>query len=331
MKDNILKFTLIKNEFRKNNNPVKFLISIICIVVLIVAFGLFLNMDPEDIGGNQTEEEIILQEKLDSASDWKERYQLQMEMNSSLSELYGEEYVDMQNSLLQYKIDNNIAPKEHGNNWCDFSKYVFSTLGFIIVIMAAFIFTQTLNIEYNNKTEKLLFTKPFSRNRILASKYFVSVVFLLGLTAIWYFISFIVGGIMFSFKEINATSVLYFNHDIFETTIFKESICNAMIVFVNAFICGTISFAVCSISRSRIAGICSGLGLFFIGKPVTQNLFESGIKWVKYLPFSYTNMKMFINNPLNTSFNMINGCILIGALLVILMSVSLITLKKRDI
>ena len=206
-KGNILSIKLIKNELRKNINLKSVLIILISVFAVILAFGLFLKNTSEEKPDDLSEQEAVLYDALESTDDWKEKYQIQMELNKTLEDFYGEDYVNMQNSLLQYRIDNDIAPKEHGNNAFDFIKFSFSTLGFIIVIIAAFMFTQTLSIEYSNKTEKLVYTKPYSRLQILMSKYLVPLFLVTCLVAFWYLISYIIGGILFSFHDANGNIV----------------------------------------------------------------------------------------------------------------------------
>ncbi len=327
----LFEFRIVRNEFRKSVNAVSVVITIISIVSLLLLFGLFLKESSEEVDADATEQEKILLETLESTDDWKERYRIQMELNKTLEDVYGKDVVNMQNSLLQYKIDNEIAPGVNGNYSVDFVKYSFSTLGFILVIISSLIFTKILAIEYKNKTEKLIYTKPFSRVQVLLSKYIVAVLIMICSIVFWYLISMLIGGVLFGYEDFNAKSVVYYNNSIIEMTTIKESLINCLITFINALVCGSIAFFSCSISRSRLVGIGTGLVLFFAGKPVTQKLYNEGFVWVKYIPFSYTDFNIFMNQPIDASFKMINGVFLNILLIVILMVVSAIVLKKRDI
>lgn len=330
-KERMCSLKLIKNEFRKVVNFKNIFSVSLVLIVIFILFALLLEMDADVMLEGASAEEVLLYEKIEEATDWRERYQLRIQLYEILEDVYGKEYVDMKRSVLQYRLDNNIAPNKTGNNAFNFISHTFSSIGFIIVIIASLFFTKVLDIEYHNKTEKILYTKPYSRINIHISKYIFSTVLVFFLICFCYLVLFLIGGIFFSYEGYNAVSVVYFNNKILKTTIIGESLIYLLIIFINSFICGTISYVFCNVLHSRMGGLGIGLVIYFIGNSITQKIFESGAKWIVYVPFSYSDWMMFIDNPLNSSFRLSYAIFLNVVMLITFILISCVVIKKRDI
>lgn len=97
----------------------KNILAFLAIIVLLNAGLLWIfNTDIDDATKDYDK-------KMKSATNWKEKIEVQIEANKSLEDLLGKDKVRMSNEILQYRLDHNIPPLEGHNAW-DYLSYTSS-------------------------------------------------------------------------------------------------------------------------------------------------------------------------------------------------------------
>lgn len=134
--------------------------------------------------------------------------------NSNIDELKSEEKQDYQNSLEQsslarYYIDNNISLDNNGR---EIFISLFNNYELFILIIGIVIAGTIVSDEFNKGTIKLLLVKPYSRIKILLSKFIVCMLILV-LTIVFIAVcQMVVGSIVFGFDSL-ATPAIFYNFD----------------------------------------------------------------------------------------------------------------------
>ena len=97
---------LVKIELKKIFCQKAIWIACIVCLLAIVGLGYFLDMDLEDMGIDETmvEEEVQLLKEYDESADWKEKMQVQMELNIFLEDIYGKEQMKVNNELYSTEL-----------------------------------------------------------------------------------------------------------------------------------------------------------------------------------------------------------------------------------
>lgn len=287
---NLLRIEVLKSICRKS-----VWISLICCVVLILGFAWFLSKDWDF--GDRTEEESSVEEQFKNATDWKERLELQMQLNQFNESVYGKDVVEVQNELLRYRIDNNIKPNDKNTTW-DFISYSYEMLNIVIAIFAVIFGVEIVTMEYSNKTIKSLYMKPYSRTNILSSKYLLSVFYVFILTMVTTMAAWLTGGFFFSFGGLSSITVIRLFDSIFTVTAMEEGLILGFSCILKALIIMTFAFCLAIISKNQIFSTLCSLGLLFFGKKIMLKIVDSGHEWAKYSLLANFDLSGFINRPI---------------------------------
>lgn len=305
-------------------------VTIVIMTGLIIAFASFLKAD-NLFNSEKTKEQVQLEEKYTRESDWKKKLEIEMQLNNQLTSIYGKNTVSMKNSLLQYRIDNNIKPPTDKNNTWNFTQYVFKIMGSLLVLFSIYVFTELVSNEYNNNTAKTLFTRPFLRNEIAFAKYLTASVYLICTSIFIFIISYIIGGIVFSYNGGRAWEIFYLNNRITMMQLFQYTILYWLGVTVNAIIISTFAFFLCWILRSQIASFLIAAIIYSAGGTVATKLYSIGVTNVKYLYISYLNTISYIDSSVPKDFTPKLGIIVIILHTILFYILSDLYLRKKDI
>ncbi len=137
-------------------------------------------------------------------------------MDNSNQELKYAEKQERQNYIEQreinkYIIENNIDINK-ANDLSSIFKEFFNQYGLFIIVMVIMIAGTIVSEEFNKGTVKLLLVKPYSRNKILLSK-FITVLFMIVFCILAVIVmQLIVGGIIFGFDSLSIPVLKYNFH-----------------------------------------------------------------------------------------------------------------------
>jgi len=255
-----------------------------------------------------------------------------------------------------YLIENNAVSSDYAmmynavitsnseTNAFDFVYYGLELCGFIIIIFCVVIGAGMVAGEQTNGTLKLLAIRPFSRNKILTSKLWATLIFGIIFTLFSAIILFITGYI---FYGIDFTSVLgIFN----ATTAFVMSpfwiilIYLACLIF-KIFIYTLIAITISVIFRSNVGAV--GISIFIYFFSALFGVLFTTSYWYAYLPFSNFDLFKYLGgsfassqaNPLAIAFssgiyynmNFIWSAVISGIFIVLLLILTYVQFNKREI
>uniref|UniRef100_UPI00403F9C81 ABC transporter permease n=1 Tax=Paenibacillus sp. FSL R7-0272 TaxID=2921679 RepID=UPI00403F9C81 len=199
---------------------------------------------------------------------------------------------------------------------------------FLNTIFCVVIAAETVAGEFTWGTIKLLLIRPWSRSKILASKYLTVVGFSILSTLL------VIGMAMLS-------SYILFSHEVsVDSSIIAADVFTRWgYLYIDLFITLAIAFMVSSVFRSGALAI--GLSLFIM---FTQNIFSlifnpDRYEWAKYVLFNNMNLSKYMNS--SSDMGLMNGAsegmtlgfslAVLAAYYVIFMVISWVVFNKRDV
>lgn len=319
---------LIKIECQKARySKTVFLAAIICFIA-ILGFGFFLKQDTFKFSSNISQEEKQLQKEYDSTNNWKQQLKIRQELNSYIYS--DKETIAMENELLQYRIDHDIAPSEKNTTW-NFISYSFQIIGFLISVFAILFAIESIVKEFSYKTTKLLFTTPFSRTQILLSKYFTNVLLLVSLSIVFFLFAYISGGIYFTFSGAGDKNVFLFFGEIQVCREIQYSMINFLSTLINALLLMTIAFFLAILCRSQTIPLISSLGIMIFGTTIANKLYAVDMKWIRFSFLSNLSLQKYMDTPVkNNNTLLLYICVVVIHLLAFIIGGTLI-IKKSDL
>ena len=138
--------------------------------------------------------------------------------------------------------------------------------------------------EFKTGTIKLLLIKPYSRGKILLSKYLTTIIVIILTIVLLIFTQIIVGGLVFCFKSIDIPVVIY---DFTKECIVKYSVFEYMIIRIISIIpfylmLITISFLLSTIFTSTIITITIPLMLYMFTPTMIYITKQYQLDFIKY-------------------------------------------------
>ena len=262
---------------------------------------------------------------------------LQDYTNKNISELSSDE-LNQYNSLLEetnlskYYIDNNITLESDNRS---ILLNLFSNYELFILIIGIVIAGSIVSEEFNRGTIKLLLVKPYNRIKILLSKFIVcmlilvlSIVFIAGCQLIF-------GGIINGFDNLSTPAIFYnFDTNRVETMnlfayIALIGICKLPIYILLS----TLAFACSTLFASTAIAVAIPFLGYIASSLINQFALAYNIKQIIYFvtPNWDLSYYLFGGSPLFKGLTMPFSIAICAIYLVIMLVVSCIVFKKRDI
>lgn len=200
----------------------------------------------------------------------------------------------------QFLFDNNKAEYEYATslsfssvsnfepNAYDFTYYVLELFSFLIIVYCVILGSSMIAGEQNNGTLKLLAIRPFSRGKILFSKIFATMFFMIIFVLLSTAISMIAGSVLFGLDSmplllIYDASIPIATSPLIALVIYLVS----LIVRISVYI--ILSIALSTIFRSHIVATTVSILLLFVTS--IFGMFFTGAIFFKYLPLN--NLDLF--------------------------------------
>ena len=167
----------------------------------------------------------------------------------------------------------------------------------IFIIIIILLITSTIVAEeFTSGTIKLLLIKPYSRGKILLSKYFTSIIFLLLIILYLILLQIFIGGYIFGFSSLKIPVIIYdFSKDaIIEYNIFIYMIIRIITKLPLLLMMITISFSLSTIINSISTSITIPLFIYIFTPSINYLILQYKIYFLKYL----VNINWDFNNYL---------------------------------
>lgn len=197
------------------------------------------------------------------------------------------------NANNKYIIDNKVdinSPKTTRN-------LLINTLSdnflFIMVIIAA-VAGSIVSTEFDKGTIKLLLIRPYSRNKILLSKYIVSLFMIIFAILSAFIMQLIIGGIFFGFSSLNIPVIIYnfVQNKVMHINLFKYIFDNVLAVLPEFILLATLAFAISTITNVSTLGVALpivGVGAADIINLIAINRNIILLKYFVTLNWNFTN------------------------------------------
>ena len=208
-------------------------------------------------------------------------------LESSEKELSYEEQKRYNESLnlrekSKYIIENNVDLNEM--NLRRVLENFFTEYGIFVIAILVMIAGTIVSEEFNKGTIKLLLVKPYSRTKILLSKFITSMLMIIFVVLIMGIMQLFVGGVIFGFDSLSAPVVEYN----FNTNSLQEI--NVLVYFLIQFLAqlpmfillATLAFALGTIFANSALAITISLLGYIAANIINQLAISYNIKFLEY-------------------------------------------------
>ena len=212
---------------------------------------------------------------------------------------------------------------------------LISQYGILIVVIIVMIAGTIVSEEFNKGTIKLLLVKPYSRKKILLSKFITSIIILVFTISVVIIMELIVGGIIFGFDSLSEPVVRYnFNtQSIQELNVFAYLGIQILAQMPMLILLLTLAFAISTIFANNALAITISLLGYMSGMIINQLIILYNLKPMKYFVTMNWDLTQFLfgNLPYMQGMNMVGSIIIDIVYLVIMLIPTLIIFKKKNI
>ena len=249
--------------------------------------------------------------------DEKDNYYMQRE--AYFEHKYNVEHIDQYAS-----IDMNSIFKEFYENYL-----------FMIVIFIFLIAGPMVSQEFSKGTIKLLLVKPYSRSKILLSKYIVTLISIIIAMVIMILFQLVIGGLFFGFSSLSKEIVVYssLTDSVQYYNLFKYLLLISIGKLPHFIILASLAFAISTITNNTAVSIITGF-VGYIGTNLIEGLMVNIDKpWIKYFVCFHWNFKPYIFNlrPEISGINFGMSLMMCIGTLLVLMVPAFIIFKHKDI
>lgn len=197
------------------------------------------------------------------------------------------------NANNKYIIDNKVDINDAKTTRNLLINTLSDNFLFIMIIIAA-VAGSIVSTEFDKGTIKLLLVRPYSRNKILLSKYTVSLFMIIFAILSAFIMQLIVGGIFFGFSSLNIPVVIYnfVQNKVMHINLFKYIFDNVLAVLPEFILLATLAFAISTITNVSTLGVALpivGVGAADIINLIAINRNIIPLKYFVTLNWNFTN------------------------------------------
>lgn len=234
----------------------------------------------------------------------------------------------------KYIIENNVDAEKNSDTR-GILKNFFSEYGLFIIVMIIMISGTIVSEEFNKGTIKLLLIKPYSRNRILLSKFITTLIMIVFSIVSLVVMELIVGGIIFGYDSLSVPVLEYnFNtHVLEQINIFAYLGIEILTQLPILILLSTLAFAVSTIfTNSPLAIIISLLG-FMSGDIINSMVIQYKVNFMKYFVTMNWDLSeyLFGNMPSMEGMTLGFSIIICVVYFIVMIIPTFITFKKKNI
>ncbi|RIX53090.1 ABC transporter permease [Paenibacillus nanensis] len=209
-----------------------------------------------------------------------------------------------------------------------------TTLFWIVTIFAVVVASSSVAEEFSTGTIKLLLIRPWSRSKILLSKYISSLLFAFFMTVIFLLALLLVNWLLFdAFSGGNSQQAAMLFTELGGHSFFEYIMRYFGLTFLNTVMTVTISFMLSTIFRSNILAIGLALFIEIVVNNALQLLALIPNKWVDYLLFVHLNLTKYAGSNVSTEDGMTLGFSLsvLAVYYVLFIALTWYIFNKRDV
>ncbi|MFC0187055.1 ABC transporter permease [Fictibacillus aquaticus] len=237
-------------------------------------------------------------------------------------------YLESDIKKKEYALENNISPYEK-TTWTFIKEFapISSLLGLFVIIVASDIVSN----EFSKGTIKMLLIRPFSRWKILLSKFLATLGFAITLWLVTLFFMWVIGGFAYGFGGFSQPHIIVDSDGAAtEQTLSNYVLSTIGLEVIELTVLVTLSFMISTIFISNAIAIGIAMLVSFMGSTFVM-LFQSK-DWIKYSLFANMDLTQFLNKEF-----LIEGLTLPFSLSVLavytalMLAVTFMIFQKRDV
>lgn len=312
---------LVRNEWMKIWRRPATIVMIGILVLAVAAIGVFTKYQENGLTVPDNE-------------NWKHGLELE---NKGYKEQLKDEgmpeesvnYYKQQIALNEYRINHNISTNTDYSAWdfiSDCSQIISLAALFTIIIAAGIVAN-----EFNWGTIKLLLIRPIGRTKILLSKYITIITFGLFLLIVLFFVSFLLGVVLFGLPKESYPYLTYSNGTVKEVNMIVHLIVEYGFNSINMLMLSTMAFMISTVFRNSSLAIGVSLFLMFMGSTATM-LLASRFEWAKYILFANTDLLRYFDGvPMVSGMTMTFSVIMLIIYFCLFHILAFLVFNKRDV
>ncbi|MFC7371469.1 ABC transporter permease [Fictibacillus iocasae] len=313
--------SLLQNEFVKIFNRPRTWVFFILPLVIMLGVTIYSKVTDESMN-----------------RDWKQEVRAEIKQSEKdLEEAKkngagGEDYVQIIEGDIkqkQYALDNNLSPYEK-TTWTFMKEFVpiSSLLGLFVIVVASDI----VSSEFSKGTIKMLLIRPFSRWKILLSKFLATLLFAILLWFVTLFFMWMIGGVAYGFGGFSQPHFIQNAEGVWkEQAISTYVLANIGLEIIELAVLVTLSFMISTLFFSNSVAIGLAMLVMFTGGTIVQLLQSK--EWVKYTLFANMDLTQFLNKDFMVidDLTMPFSLAVLAVYTALMLAITFTVFQKRDV
>lgn len=199
----------------------------------------------------------------------------------------------------------------------------------LITVFTIIIASSSVADEFTSGTIKLLLIRPWTRSKVLLSKYIAVLLYALGMVAVMLIFAIILNFILFGYRDETASEAI---SPLVSGSVTGYLLKYVLLEYVTLVVTTTLAFMLATVFRSGALAI--GLSLFLIlGVNSFSPLLASlKYKWADYILFIHLDLTQYLNgSPMRDGMTLGFSVLVLAVYYAIFVGLAWYVFKKRDV
>ena len=241
-------------------------------------------------------------------------------------------YIDMLESNIkqnEYAIENDISPNEK-TTWKFMKEMapISSLIGLFVIVVASDI----VSSEFSKGTIKMLLIRPYSRWKILLSKFLATLGFAFVMWLVVIATTWLVGGLAYGFGGIDQTYLVVSDmQEVRERTVVEYVFANIGVEFIELTALVALSFMISTLFMSNSVAIGVAMFTMFAGNTIVMLLANK--EWIIYTLFANMDLSTLIDgqNQLIDDLTLPFSISMLAIYTTVMLAITFTVFQKRDV
>ncbi|MFE1242787.1 ABC transporter permease [Fictibacillus sp. NPDC058756] len=241
-------------------------------------------------------------------------------------------YIEMLESNIkqnEYAIENDISPYEK-TTWKYMKEMapISSLIGLFVIVVASDI----VSSEFSKGTIKMLLIRPYSRWKILLSKFLATLGFAFVMWLVVIATTWLVGGLAYGFGGIDQSYlVVTDNQEVRERTVVEYVFANIGVEFIELTALVALSFMISTLFLSNSVAIGVAMFTMFAGNTIVMLLANKD--WIIYTLFANMDLSTLIDgqNQLIKDLTLPFSISMLAFYTAVMLAITFTVFQKRDV
>jgi ABC-2 type transport system permease protein len=241
-------------------------------------------------------------------------------------------YIEMLESNIkqnEYAIENNISPYEK-TTWKFMKEMapISSLIGLFVIVVASDI----VSSEFSKGTIKMLLIRPYSRWKILLSKFLATLGFAFVMWLVVIATTWLVGGLAYGFGGIDQTYLVVADmQEVRERTVVEYVFANIGVEFIELTALVALSFMISTLFMSNSVAIGVAMFTMFAGNTIVMLLANKD--WIIYTLFANMDLSILIDgqNQLIKDLTLPFSISMLAIYTAVMLAITFTVFQKRDV